>query len=157
MYPQRKELSAIRRDNLRKVVESWGGPTALAKRLGYANPSYLVQMVGPNPTREVTERMALKIESELNLPHGSLSKLEHNFATSEDNQVSAAKPQAYVPTLHGGNIAVAISQVSEVCEKMGVKLSTAKFADLVAFVFADIEAGVRVDEGRVSRLIQLAQ
>lgn len=46
------------RENLRALVEQWGGPLPIARKLGYSNASFVVQMCGPNPTREVTEKTA---------------------------------------------------------------------------------------------------
>lgn len=59
-----------RRENLRKLVKEWSGPNNLAAKLGYTNASYLVQMVGPNPIREVSEKTARKIETALGLSAG---------------------------------------------------------------------------------------
>lgn len=33
-----------RRENLRKLIEQWGGSSTLATKLGYSNASFLVQM-----------------------------------------------------------------------------------------------------------------
>lgn len=46
-----------RRENLRKLIRQWGGPTSLAKKLGHANGSYIAQLAGPHPSREVSERV----------------------------------------------------------------------------------------------------
>ena len=57
-----------RRENLRRLIEQWHGPGALGAKLGYSNASFLVQMCGPNPTREISERTARKGERTLDLP-----------------------------------------------------------------------------------------
>lgn len=48
----------IRRDNLRRLMEQWGGPTSLAKKLGHSNGSYVAQLAGPHPTRDLSEKVA---------------------------------------------------------------------------------------------------
>lgn len=58
----------VRRTNLRRLMQQWGGPTALAAHLGHSNGSYLAQLAGPNPKREVGERTARQIEAKLGLP-----------------------------------------------------------------------------------------
>lgn len=68
------KITDVRRQNLRKLIEHYGGSTALSQRLGYATPSFLVQQAGPNPTREVTERTARKFEEKLGLPPGALDE-----------------------------------------------------------------------------------
>lgn len=63
-----------RRENLRRLIEQWDGPSNLANKLGYTNASFLVQMAGPNPIRDVSERTARKIEGKLDLPRGYLDR-----------------------------------------------------------------------------------
>lgn len=57
-----------RRDNLRALIGQWGGPTSLAKKLGHSNGSYIAQLAGPRPSREVSEKVAREIEKVLGLP-----------------------------------------------------------------------------------------
>ena len=47
-----------RRENLRRLIGQWGGPTSLSKKLGHANGSFIAQIAGPNPRREISERTA---------------------------------------------------------------------------------------------------
>lgn len=56
----------FRRENLRKFINVNGGPTTVAKLLNIST-SWLVQMTGPSPTRNVSERNARKYESLLGL------------------------------------------------------------------------------------------
>lgn len=66
-----------RRENLRELMRTWGGPSSLAKKLGHSNGSYLAQLAGPHPSREVSERVAREMESKLGLPTNWLDA-EHN-------------------------------------------------------------------------------
>jgi hypothetical protein len=65
--PMQKVFEA-RRANLRTLAEKHEGIGKLAEKLGYANSSFLSQLIGPNPTRDVTEKNARKIEAALGLP-----------------------------------------------------------------------------------------
>lgn len=65
------QLSETRRANLRRLADEHG-PTALATRIGWPSVSFLSQMIGPNPTRPVTERTARLIEYRLSLEPGLL-------------------------------------------------------------------------------------
>jgi hypothetical protein len=56
------DVYRTRRTNLRALAAQWGGPTSLAKKLGHSNGSYLAQLIGPNPSREVSEKTAREIE-----------------------------------------------------------------------------------------------
>lgn len=64
-------LLEIRRTNLRRLAEQHTA-TALAQKLGYASASWISQMVGPRPVRDVTERTARLVEGVLDLEPGSL-------------------------------------------------------------------------------------
>lgn len=58
----------IRLQNLRLLIKQWEGATTLARKLGHANASYLVQLAGPNPRRTVSEKVARDMEDKLRLP-----------------------------------------------------------------------------------------
>lgn len=66
--PMSDPIYDIRVQNLRLLIQQWEGTTTLAKKLGHANPSYLVQLAGPNPRRTVSEKVARKMEEKLRLP-----------------------------------------------------------------------------------------
>jgi hypothetical protein len=57
-----------RRTNLRALIGQWGGPTSLSRKLGHANGSYIAQIAGPRPSREISEKVAREIEAKLGLP-----------------------------------------------------------------------------------------
>lgn len=65
-------LLNARRENLRRIVQEHGGPSATAKLLGHSNGTYLPQLIGPRPIRDISERVARSIEIKLQLPAGSL-------------------------------------------------------------------------------------
>ena len=118
----------IRRANLRALIGERGGLTDLSNRLGYRNPSFLSQMAGPNPTREVTEKTARKIEQTLGLGVGSLDR--------PIGQQRPASQAAEAPQHDDLVLAVAevIRQVGRACEDEGVTLAPAKFAEVAALV-----------------------
>lgn len=63
---------AARRANLRVLADRFNGTSQLAAKLGLAHPSYLSQLIGPNPTRDVSERVARRYEARLGLQAGWL-------------------------------------------------------------------------------------
>lgn len=114
-----------RRANLRQLVEQWGGPKPLSVKLGYSNASFVVQMAGPNPTREVTEKTARKIEQTLGLPPGWLDSppgANHGLASVDMSLIASV-----------------IRVVAQTAEDEGVHLSPIKLGDLVAVIYADAE------------------
>ncbi|KAA5926369.1 helix-turn-helix domain-containing protein [Achromobacter xylosoxidans] len=62
---------AARLAHLRKIAEAEGGQDALARRLGVGQ-SYVSQLIGKNPERNISERTARRIERLLQLPVGML-------------------------------------------------------------------------------------
>lgn len=63
---------AARRANLRLLSAKYDGPSKLAEALKLKHPSYLSQLIGPNPQRNVSERTARAYETRLGLPTGWL-------------------------------------------------------------------------------------
>jgi hypothetical protein len=62
----------FRRKNLRDYIDNNGGPTTVAKQLGYSSASFIVQMTGPTPTRVISEQSARQYEQALSLPSMAL-------------------------------------------------------------------------------------
>jgi hypothetical protein len=104
-----------RRARLRELIRKRGGVVALAKALGYANASFLVQMAGPSPTRAVSERTARLIERKAGLPDGWLD---------QDIGKSARMPISVLRDVTGAS------------ERLGLALPQTKLADIVDFVCA---------------------
>lgn len=111
------DKNEVRRENLRRLINESGGPSALAKRLGYSNASFLVQMAGPKPMRQVTEKTARSFEEKLGLPSGYFE------SATETPQV-------------GATVEV-IRLVGKLLEDEGVALPPVKFAELVAFALTE--------------------
>jgi hypothetical protein len=63
-----KSVYETRRVNLRALINQWGGPTSLSRKLGHSNGSYIAQIAGPHPSREISEKVAREVESKLGLP-----------------------------------------------------------------------------------------
>lgn len=132
-----------RRQVLRKLIAQWEGPGALARKLGYRNSSFLIQMAGPNPTREVTEKTARQIERRLDLPLGFM----------DGEPAAAADPP---PPVDLTLVTECVRLVGQTCEDVGLRLSPSKFADLVALVYSDcMESRLPPRPGYVRKLLQL--
>lgn len=115
-------LSDTRREKVRALVKANGGTSAVAKRLGYRNPSFLSQIVGPKPTRDVTEKTARSLETEFNLAPGSLDHADET-------------PQA--AGLTTDLVADVIRMVGTTLEAEGVQPGPEKFGAIVALALAD--------------------
>lgn len=134
------DIYTIRRDNLRKLMAQWGGPTSLAAKLGHSNGSYLAQLAGPHPSRELSERTARQVESKLALPGGWLDQV-HAEASPLDDTV----------------LALCIRAVSAAAQDARVKLGPERFADIVALAYDNSKNAGAVDESFISRLIRLVK
>lgn len=128
----------VRRTNLRRLMQQWGGPTALAAHLGHSNGSYLAQLAGPNPKREVGERTARQVEERLGLPHGYMDEAQ-------------ADPQP----LDEAALANCLRAVSTAVEEAGLRVSPEKFADIVGLAYDSAKAAGAVDERFIQRLVRL--
>lgn len=135
------ELSEVRRDNGRKAIEKFGGVGKVAARMGYSNPSFLVQIYGPNPTRKPTEKTTRKMEQSLNLRAGSLDESGAQVGVSSESVILVAD---------------VIRLVGELLENEGLQVPTGRFADVVALAYTDsVEHGGAPREGHVRNLVRL--
>lgn len=154
-------ISDYRRENFRQFASSNGGPSVVAKRLGYSNASYVVQMIGPNPTRPVTERMARRIEEEFALPEGTMDKPVATIplaAAPKAAVVAPAPAEVAAAPMTGKQLGELVQLVGRICETEGATLSTPKFADIVALALTDAaEHGGQAREDMVKTLVRLAR
>lgn len=103
-----------RKVRLKQLIGSSGGATALAKKLNYANASFLVQMAGPNPTREISEKWARNTEAKLGLESGWFDQsIETNDSADAVN---------------------ILREVINESQRLGISIPTPKIPDLVGFV-----------------------
>jgi|GEM_PF-2056196 len=156
-------VHTYRRENLRKLIADNGGPSAIGRRLGYANSAWLVQMTGPNPTRNVSEATAREYEIKLGLPMGVLdTPLDIGENTvPPPRRAHPLRDVAFQPTgslMSPAQVDELIAVVGKVCEDEHVSLPISKFADIVRLSISDmIEHGNRVREDHVKMLIKLTK
>lgn len=137
------EIFEIRRENLRKLaqVES---KTALSKRLGHKHPSFLTQLAGPNPTREITERVAREFEEKLGLMPGYLDRID-----------GASTPNSFADPMAAWVIDI-VQLVGDIAESEQVQLSPKKFADIVVLGMNDArEHNGRARQMHIRQIVQL--
>lgn len=136
-----------RLSNLRRLIDDAGGPSSLAKKLGYSNASFLVQMAGPNPMRKVTEKTARAFEEKLGLPAGYL---DQPSGASAPPAGSTPPPQSVPFTVD------LIRLVGKVLDEEKVSLPPPRFADLVAFALVESEAQRKMaDADQIRRVVAL--
>lgn len=88
-----------RRDNLRRLVGQWGGPTSLSRKLGHSNGSYMAQLVGPHPSREISEKVAREIEAKLGLPIGWMDQEQGQTKPVDEETLNACVRALALATL----------------------------------------------------------
>jgi hypothetical protein len=133
-----RSVYEIRRLNLRAIMGEWGGPTSLAKKLGHTNGSYLAQLIGPNPSRDISEKVAREIESKLNLPTNWLDG-EHGQQRVVDNDVLVACVRAVSAATAGRT------------------LSPDVMAEIVGMVYEQTKLTGRIDEPFINRLLRIVK
>lgn len=121
-------IQETRLQNGRKAIADFGGVGKVARKMGYQNASYLVQIFGPNPTRQPSEKTCRKIEETLGLPHGS-------FDQDRPAARSGSVPKAGL--LDVGQLASMITQVNDILEEEGAELSNDRVATLVSMAYED--------------------
>jgi hypothetical protein len=134
-----KNVYDIRRDNLRTLQKEWGGPTSLAKKLEHSNGSYLAQLVGPNPSREVSEKVARDIETRLSLPVGWLDQ-EHT---------GKGKP------VDDETLGICVGAVAAAIRDAGLKIGPKTYGNLVTLAYEHTKLTGRVDESFIQKLVGL--
>jgi hypothetical protein len=171
-----------RRSNLRRLANTYGW-TELAKRLGYRQPSFLVQMAGPNPTREVTEKSARRFEIDLGLPEGSLDVVATEVSPTDQiraldamvNQMPAVAPAQVAPVSMLVTPPVVVTTLPQMSDddtarfvqdtiravsltigQQGVKLDKMKHLQIVNMAIGDaIDNGGRIDNGYIMNMVKL--
>lgn len=118
-------ITEIRRERLRQLIERQGA-TKLSTTLGYKQPTFLSQMTGPNPTRDITEKSARKFEQKLGLKEGYLD-------TPLDQDVDKKTSETSDTNL----VTDVIRLVGTICSDVDVALPPVKFADVVALAYID--------------------
>jgi hypothetical protein len=143
--PNIANISDVRRDNLRALKARHGG-LKLANLLGLAQSSFISQMAGPRPTREVTEKTVRTLERELNLELGSLdqpmgSVYQAPPATAEENIAM---------------ISATIRAIGNICTDESVDLPTSKLTDIISLAIVDaMEHGGKVREDHIRQVVRL--
>ncbi len=129
----------VRRENLRALIRQRRGPTRLAQELGYTNGSFLSQIAGPRPIKEISEKTARTIEDKLHLPEGYLDRgAEAAAGVLDERMLVDATREVY-------NQATALG------------LDAEKVAHAVSLVYLQARATGKVDSEFVQKLLQLAR
>lgn len=128
-----------RRENLRSLIGQWGGPTSLSKKLGHANGSYLAQLAGPRPSRDLSEKVAREIEVKLGLP-------------------AAWMDQPHAPggdTLNDEALTECIKAVATCLRDAGLRPDPEAYATLVQLVYDRAKLTGTIDEPFIHKLLKL--
>lgn len=141
------QILETRRENGRAQIERHGGVGKVAVKMGYANPSFLVQIFGPSPTRTPTEKTARRLEEALHLPRGALD------GTPDDATPRTASP---VGTFDADMLADIIRMVDTIGQGEAVKMTPNRFASVTAMAMADgMEHQGQPRESYVRSLVRL--
>lgn len=168
----------FRRQNLRNIAEQYGGVTPLAQLLGYTNASFIVQMIGPNPMRQVSETNARKYEQTLDLIPGSLDTPVDvpDEATVSPDDIKARQSDQYrklkgIPyaakplpvaapspdLMSRAQLSELVTMVGKVCEESSVNIPTSKFADIIALTLLNRVDSKTESEDYVKTLVSLTK
>lgn len=128
-----------RRDNLRALIGQWGGPTSLSRKLGHSNGSYIAQLAGPKPSRDMSEKVAREIEVKLGLPAAWL------------DQRHAGGQQ----TLNDEVLGQCVAAVATCLRDVGLRPDPSTYGTLVQLVYDRAKLTNTIDEPYIHKLLQL--
>ncbi len=127
-----------RRENLRSIIRTWGGSSSLAKKLGHSNGSYLAQLAGPHPTRDVSEKVAREIERKLGLALGWMDDDHPGGGRVDDSALTDC-----------------VRAVAACLRDSGHRPDPDTYATLVQLVYDNQKLTGRMDEAFVKQLMRL--
>ena len=136
-----RSIYDTRRDNLRRLIGQWGGPTSLSRKLGHANGSYVAQLAGPRPSREVSEKVAREIEGKLKLPLGWMD---------QDHPAGG-------PHLNDEALTECVKAVATCLRDAGLRPPPGQYATIVQLTYDRMKLTGQVDEDYINKLIELAR
>lgn len=124
-------IEDIRRENLRSLFALYSA-SAVSRKLGYKATSFMSQIAGPSPTREVTDKTARAIEEAYGYPRGTLDQQGWS-ATAEVQTTPVVRPVDW----YGDVVRQVVLKVCRASADQGVTYSPEKMAELSAMAFTD--------------------
>jgi hypothetical protein len=149
------ERHATRAANLRLVASRYEHQADLAQVFGWRTASYLSQLIGPNPTRGLSEATSRRMEQTLGLPNHAFDDEPRRF---EATLSMLDLPEAPVRTFFSVPISALElddKRISPTAARVDVEAHAARIA-----AAAELLAGERltaVGRSRVAHVLQLAQ
>ena len=145
----------IRRENLRALAAALS-TTGLAKKLGYRHPSFISQMIGPNPTREITEKSARSYERKLNLEGGYLDRLPlSNGSVASIGETMGCFTSDQIKRIND-MLAEVIQLVGNILQIEEITLPPSRLADLLTLAVGDaMEHNCAPRESQLKQMVKL--
>lgn len=155
--PLLEDLYSYRRANLRYIRDTTGGPTRLALRLGHSNGSFISQIIGPRPRREISEAMAREIEVKLELEPGTLDRpptkaVQDPLAALRTQPGTVGNPVGVDPRL----LADVLCAVTEATHGRVTSISKVASLSALAYTHCAREGGT-LDRAYIDNLASLLQ
>lgn len=153
------EILEIRRQNLRKLMRDMGANN-LAVKLGYRQSSFLSQMAGPNPTRDITEKTARAYEKSLELPSGALDAPQEPGPGLQSGKIPLPGAEAAPALVSTADMITIVLQATRslgrVAEAQEVSLPPNKFGNVLAMIIKDAsEHGGQVRHEYIAEVVEL--
>ena len=149
------DIAEIRRHNLRALMTEHSA-IKLARMLGYRQSSFLSQMAGPQPTREITEKTACMYERELGMEPGTLDRPPVPSGSVANSLTPTASTHPLSSEEMIAMVLKTTSAVGRICESESVNLPTNKFAELLVMGLKDAIANDgNVQEDRIQQIMAL--
>lgn len=133
------KIVTLRRENLRRLIKERGGAKAAAEKLGYTNASFISQMAGPNPKKNISEKQARTIEEAFALPEGWLDEAEPSLQHKNNRELLESSLVHLVRSIPD-------TELDRIREE--------KFGELCAFILHELRKGA-LDNSSIERIVRL--
>lgn len=142
MPAKKRNVDAVRVENLRLLLMQWNGPAMLARKLQHSGPSYLSQIMSGN--RPFTEKTARKIEAKLDLPVGWLDR-PHEAKSDINTELFT---EALVAVMAATDRALAR-------DKGATPIDPRQLSEIVALAYEHAQLSGHLDEGFAQKLVDV--
>jgi hypothetical protein len=123
------DVSRYRVVNLRKFVDANGGTKAVAMAVGLSNGSFISAIIGPKPSRRLSEAVARKYEE--------IFGLDAHYFDKPPTETAAIRVPLVAHCKCKTELREVVTLVGKACEAANLTLSPSKFADIVLLAMSN--------------------
>jgi len=142
--------------NVRALRTRYETQVDLAVALGLTK-SGLNQLIGPNPIRPISERMARRLERRLRLAAGTFDQEPVNYSGTPDAMRSLPMPPSSLDPVHEVQVLDSVMRAADdALKRVGLSLASEKYRALITVLYrAALRSRGQVDATEVDTVVRL--